>query len=168
MDFGTIIIGVATLLLFFVPFIVVDWNKKRNENRFITKLLSLATNSACSISSYERWNESAIGIDINTHMLFFISKANNQEVSITVNLNDASHCYVRNSGRTVKTKGNSIKITDSISLAIVPKEKGKQDVLLPIYNVDYDSPTLNGELQLAEKWEAIANESIKKAQQKPN
>jgi len=52
-------------------------------------------------------------------------------------------------------------VVDKLELSFYPVEKGKPEISIEFYNDEYDSLTLSGELQLAEKWEKLLNEQLK-------
>jgi len=63
---------------------------------------------------------------------------------------------VINEGRSV----SSFIVTDKIEIAFTAKEKQKAEVIIELYNNEYDCLTISHELQLAEKWCKIAKDKI--------
>ena len=56
--------------------------------------------------------------------------------------------------------GSSDTVVEKLGIGFLYHDKNKNEVVLEFYNADYDSLTLTGELQLAEKWCNLFNEKI--------
>jgi len=160
MDSITIIAGVIIILIILVFFINTNSNKKKKESQFLQPLFALAEKNNCKISKYDRWNNSIIGIDEDSNLVFNISKINEVETVQQINLADIQKCRIFESSRTVGIEKSSMKVVDKIELAFVKRDKNKPDTIVSFYNSDYDRLTLSGEIQLTDKWCKIANDKI--------
>lgn len=160
MDLHTIIIGVIFLLICLIPVLITSRNKKKKEAQFVQLLFALAERNNCKISNYEQWNDSVLGIDEVTNFVFIINKIKEVETIQQIHLAEIQKCRVMESSRTVGEKGATMKAVDKIELAFINRDRNKVDTIVTFYNSDYDRLTLNGEIQMAEKWCKIANDSI--------
>jgi hypothetical protein len=160
MDLHTIIIGGIFLLICLIPVLITNRNNKKKKSQFLQLLFKLAERNNCKISNFEQWNNSIIGIGEDSNSVFVISKIDEVETSLQINLADIQKCRVMESSRTVGEKGATMKVVDKIELAFINRDKNKSDTLVPFYNADYDRLTLSGEIQLAEKWCKITNDTI--------
>lgn len=77
-----------------------------------------------------------------------------------ITLSEVQKCRVINSESTVNHTGGTHKVIEKLELTFTYRDKGKPEAVLEFYNTDSDSLTLTGELQLAEKWNKIANDCL--------
>ena len=110
----------------------------------------------------------AIGIDETVDMVFFIKIVNHIEMAQQVSLKEIQKCRVGEITRTGTDANGFFKLVDRLDLVLEHKDKNKADALLEFYSADYCSPTLSGELQLAEKWCKILNDKIAASVTKKN
>jgi hypothetical protein len=90
----------------------------------------------------------------------YIRKAKNHEASQHLNLADIQNCRITNSGKTVGNTALSNVLISKLELAFSFHDKNRNEVSWDLYNTDCDSLTLNGEMQLGERWCAIVNNKI--------
>ena len=157
MDLKLILIGVIVLLCI-ILFLFVSKNKKNKRSKFLRPLFRLAEENNSQISKYECWNKSVIGIDELNNKVFVIKNVNKTETSQFINLADIQKCRVNKIGRNVSGKEGSIHVVDKIELVFINRDK--TDITVEIYNAEYNSLVLSGELQLSEKWCKIVNDRI--------
>jgi|APDOM4702015159_1054818.scaffolds.fasta_scaffold159574_1 hypothetical protein len=160
MDSGTTIAGGIFILFCIILFILVNRSKKKKEKQFLLPLSRLAEKENCKVSRYDIWNNSVIGIDEATSLVFVIRKINDTETSQRINLAEVFRCRVTEVSRTSGPKEGNIKAFDRINLEFTNIDKNKSDIIVEFYNANTDRLTLTGELQLAEKWCKIANDKI--------
>lgn len=166
MESGTIITGIIIIFLFVLPFILVNKNKSKEHKKFLNTLFDLAQKNKSSISMHDEWNNAAIGIDKNTHQLFFIRQNKGDKTEISIRLSEIKKCKMINSCRDVNYKGGHYKVVDRLSLEFTFRDLNKPSLTLDFYNDEYDHLTLNGEMQMTEKWLKIINEEMNGVQHK--
>lgn len=164
MDLGTIIITLVFIAIVTVPFVLTGYSKKRMKNSLFRRLTEMAKNEDCMITQHEFCGDFVIGLDGMANRLFFFKKVENREIANSLNLREYKSCKVFNSNRTVGEKKEKLYVVDKLELSFYPVEKGKPEISIEIYNDEYDSLTLTGELQLIEKWEKLLNERLKTPQ----
>jgi hypothetical protein len=91
--------------------------------------------------------------------MFFLRKSGTVDIIKEVDLSGVSKCRVINTGKNVNNERGNFIITNRIDMGFTGKNN-QADTVFEIYDLDLDSPTLQGELQLAEKWAAKANSFI--------
>ena len=116
----------------------------------------IARKSNCIISNYQQWKELQIGIDQKAGRLFFIRNTKDHESQIEVDLSQVQNPRILKAERMVNTGSDKFTAIDKIDMTFALRNS-KSDISLNIYNSGYDSPTVQGELQFAEKWNEIAN-----------
>lgn len=160
MDLGTTIIGIVFILICIIPFALMSIRSKKKKKKLLQGLFEIAEKNNCKISRYELWNNSTIGIDDTALMIFYTRKSKDIETSKQINLVEIQKCRVVNSSGTLGNKDGNLMVADKLELAFSFQDKSKNEVVLEFYNVNYDSLTLTGELQLIEKWCKIFNDKI--------
>lgn len=160
MDLGATIVGIVIVGVCIIPFVLINRNSRKKKERLLTGLFGYAEKNNDKISRFDVWSNSTIGIDDTSRRIFFTGKVNETEIFQLIPLDEIQKCRLINSSRTVNHKDGNYKVIDKLELAFTYWEKGKPETVLEFYNRETDSLTLTGELQLTEKWNAIANESI--------
>lgn len=158
MEIGNIIVGIIILLICTTPFALISTNKRNREKKLRSLLNEIASKANCTINDSEIWNHSVIGIDITKSMAFYVRNTENHKASQQINLAEVQKCRVLNSNKTLSNSQGVYNIVEKLELAFTTK--GKTEISIEIYNAAYDSPTLTGELQLAEKWCQNFNNAI--------
>ncbi|WP_372947839.1 hypothetical protein [Mariniphaga sp.] len=164
MDLGTIIITFIFIAIVTIPFVLTGYSKKRKKKNLLRKLTEIAGNEGGTISQHEFCSNFVIGLDEMANHLYFYKKGENMEIAKSINLREFKICRLLNTNRTIGEKKSSYSVIDKLELCFYPNDKNRPDESLEIYNDEYDSLTLSGELQLAEKWEKLLNERMKKLQ----
>lgn len=164
MDSGTIIITLIFIAVVTAPFILTGYNKNKKKKGLLGQLEEMAGKEDCNISYHEFCCNFVIGLDETKNHLFFYKKAENQEFAKSINLQNYNSCKMYNSNRTVGEKKEKYYVVDRLELIFYPAGKETPEVSIEFYNDDYDRLTLSGELQLAEKWEKLLNERLKRSQ----
>ena len=102
--------------------------------------------------------EVIIGIADATNRIFFLKHSGNKDVIQEVDLNTVERCYVN------KTERNSIdgnySATEKVELRFTSQNRTHPDIVFELYNLDQDSLSMSGELQLAEKWQSIIDKKL--------
>ncbi|WP_026463849.1 hypothetical protein [Adhaeribacter aquaticus] len=151
----------GVMLLFIIPFLVMGINNKKKDTKLLQRLRLLAEKTNGSITHYDLWsNTLLIGIDNNTCQIFFIRQEENKETSKQIELSEIQTASVLNNSREINNKEGSSKISDEIGLLLSYKGQRQKEEVLTFYNSNFDGLMLKGELQLADKWSRIINDSI--------
>lgn len=167
MELGTAIIAAAIIFACIIPFVLISRSNKKKEQQFLEMLSNLSEKSNCKISKYDIWNNAAIGTDEASSMIFFVKKSGELETHQQINLTKVEKCIVVNTSRTIINQSDHQKVIDKLELVFSDRDKNKPETAMVLYDANSDSLTLSGELQLAEKWCKIANDTIESLKQKP-
>ena len=160
MDLGTSITAILIAIACVIPFIIMNKINARREREFLHPLFSLAKHHHSRVSQFDTWSNAAVGIDHKTAMVFFFKKVNNTEISRHVRLTEIKKCRVVQETKTAYDELDNFRPIAKLELALEPLDKTKPDILLEFYNADADGGNLTGELQLAEKWRQLINNSV--------
>ncbi|HER08702.1 MAG TPA: hypothetical protein ENO20_07305 [Bacteroides sp.] len=161
MDYFNLAVWVTVIMT--IAAIVIHFyyrNKLRTESK-LSVLKSFAEENDSTIILHDSWDQTHIGIDDRETMkLFFIRSTVNKDTREVINLTEAERCHLGKEVRTVTQHREKILVIDKIGLIISFRDMKKPAARLEFYNNDYDPLTLSGELQMAEKWEKIINDTI--------
>lgn len=135
--------------------VVLRLRSKAAQKKFVQVLFDHASASNSEISEYDITSKLAIGISNATNSIFFLKRRNEQDVIAQVDLDRTERCYVNQATRT--SKDRNYFSTERVELRFTPSEKNAPETVFELYNLDHDSMSMNGELQLAEKWRSIVN-----------
>lgn len=162
MDTPTIITAVIIVLIFIAPFVLINRHNRKKEQPLLQALWRIAKKNNCSVSQHDIWNNAAIGIDEANSMVFFTQKVNSIETAQQLALTEIKKCRIISTNKTAGNKDDgNFKEVDKLELAFAYKEKNNAETVLEFYNSDINSSSLTGELELAERWCKIANDTIK-------
>lgn len=160
MDTGTTIMGLGFLFFCIIIFLIMIQKNKKKEMKLLKALGALAKGSNCKIVQYDIWKNSAIGIDDATSILFFIRNTEDHSASFQIDLSAMQHCRIINSRKTESNEDGKFSVIEKLELAFTNMDKNKDDSILLFYTLDNDTFSLNGELQLIEKWYKITSNTI--------
>lgn len=161
MNFGIAIIGIVLIIIGGIPIFLVNNNSKKKEKQSLKILNDLATNYKCTITQFDILNKKIIGIDKVNFWVFFVKSIDDHHIQQAVNLADVKKCQLVNSGSTFKSSEGSYKVTNKVELTFHLFEQAKIKTVFEWYNAETDNFMITGELQLAENWEKIINETLK-------
>lgn len=164
MDLATIIITFIFIAIVTIPFVLTGYSKKRKKKNLFRRISEMAESEDCTITQHDFCAGFVIGLDRMSNRLFFYKKVENLEIAKSVNLREFKSCKTYNSNRTVGEKKEKYYVIDKLELTFYPAEKGTPGISIELYNDEYDSLTLSGELRLSEKWEKLLNERLKTPQ----
>jgi|APTNR8051073442_1049403.scaffolds.fasta_scaffold00588_18 hypothetical protein len=160
MDITTILITVLFLALFLLPFFYSRSKRLGRNKALVNALQSLAASSGYTLSRYDTWVDSAIGLDADRRGLAFVRLEDGQVAeSYTVNLRDMADCSVQNSAHE-SSGADKKKVVDKLLLRLSPRNANAAPVLIPFYEASRTFVLLN-ELQLAEAWSRLIKEKLK-------
>lgn len=163
MDSGTIIISLILVVLAVLPFIFTGKKFRRQKKQLVKTLNGLAEQNQVKLSNYEAGGSFGIGLDQNEGRLFFARFIGEEITSQSVLLAEMNRCKLKTGNRLLD---DGEKIIDRVELVLSPSSSGQPDVVLEMYNSEYDTLTIRGELQTATRWEQIISEAMKANKQK--
>ena len=141
------LIIIISLIIFF------RIQSRKSEKKVFSILQSFAGGHNCTISAYDHWDESMIGLDNREiNRLFFIRKTPDREFREVIDLSEVKSCWLHKAERTIQHEMESDGVIDRIELAFSFHDSNRPDLALEFYNNAYNPLTLTVELQLAEKW----------------
>jgi hypothetical protein len=162
MDAVTIIIAVILISAFVLPVALSGREYRKKKKRFLMDLSLLMEQQNLRLTHYDICGSFIIGMDESSNILAFYKKEKSKEIFRLIKFSEISECKIIVVSRDISTKSKHYNAIDRIELSLFPVDKGKPPILLEIYNSEYDSLTLTGELQVAEKWKQIINSKIGK------
>ncbi|MGO4919114.1 hypothetical protein [Maribacter spongiicola] len=157
MELGIAAIGLASVVICAMPFVITNRNRKTKEKQMMTSLRDVASKHNCTISEFEFFGHYAIGIDAQKKFIFFISK--NGEV-LNQQYADLSKIKTAEIGNIDKSYARKEKITDRLILTLFSKHGNEPDTVFEFYNVDVNYQ-LSGEFQSIEKWNKVIKNLLK-------
>ncbi|SIR25198.1 hypothetical protein [Maribacter ulvicola] len=153
MDLGIAAIGLVSVALCAMPFVLTSKSRKTKEKQMMSFLNDIANKHNCTITEHEVFGHYAIGTDAHKKFVFFISKSGEVLNQQYVDLATIKTCEIANIGKTFSRKE---KITERLQLHLFPKKANKPDTVFEFYNAELNFQ-LSGEFQSIEKW----NKTIK-------
>ncbi len=162
MDTPTIFTALIIVLLFITPFVLINRHNRKKEQPLLEALWAIAKKNNCDVSQHDVWNNTAIGIDKANSMVFFTQKLNSIKTAQQLALAEIKKCRIVSTNKITGNKDDgNFKEVDKLELAFAYKEKNNAETVLEFYNSGINSSSLTGELELAERWCKIANDTIK-------
>ncbi|HNP18989.1 MAG TPA: hypothetical protein PKL31_11180 [Fulvivirga sp.] len=158
MEFSTTIIGLVSIALISLPFVLMSKSRKDREKQLFNSLQAIANKINSSINEFDLGPGFAIGFTSNQQAVVFYKNKNELEVEKVISLDEIQKCKVNSINNTTKS-GNVESFVERLELAFVPKNKRPEDLKIELYNAK-DSFQLNGEFQLALKWEELINTKL--------
>jgi len=165
MGTGTIIIVTILFLAIAIPVFNTNRKNKKKEKLLLDRMNEFAEKSNCKISNYQHWKDLQIGIDQDAGKLFFIRNTQAHESASEVDLSQVQHARVLKGERIINTAGDKYVTVDKIDLNFTFRTT-RPEMVLNFYDCNYDSPVVQGELQVAEKWKEISNSWISEKNKK--
>ena len=160
MDNTSIVTLIMLAILTLALIIISRVTQHKKKNKIIKELFDFAKENNCTITDYDYWSNTKIGIDKVTGMLFFIRAIKEKKDSMVVNLKDVLKCETSKAVRTISNGKDKQSVIDKLGLVFISKNKNNTNHYLEFYNTESDNLGLNGELQLLEKWSDLANALI--------
>jgi hypothetical protein len=157
MELGIAAIGIASVALCAMPFVLTNRSRKTKEKQVIASLKDVANQHNCEISEYEIFGHYAIGVDQTKQHVFFISKTGEINSQQYVDLSTIKTCEIANIGKSYARKE---KIIDRLNLNFFPVDSTKLETVFEFYNADINYQ-LSGELQSIEKWNSLIKTMLK-------
>ncbi|WP_424000778.1 hypothetical protein [Maribacter sp. IgM3_T14_3] len=148
MELGIAAIGLASVVICAMPFVITNKSRKTKEKQMMTSLNDVASKNNCKITEHEIFGHYAIGVDAQKKFVFFISKSGevlNQQYA------DLSKIKTSEIGNIGKSYVRKEKITERLILTLFSKHVNEPDTVFEFYNADVNYQLI-GEFQSIEKW----------------
>lgn len=159
MDLQSLIIGVITIALCFLPYVYFTKKNKKKDQQFFQLLLDKAKQLNCNLTNHEVTGNIIIGLDDEKKELFFLKRTRNYERLQHLNLSEMRSARLNNVSRMVGERDSKQKVIDKLQLIFTPIDTTKRDIVFEFYNSD-ETLVMNGELQLIETWSKIVTDKI--------
>ncbi len=157
MELGIAVIGIASVALCAMPFVITNRSRKTKEKVLLTSLKEVAHLHTCEISEHEIFGHYAIGVDRTNNFVFFVLKIKDVIQQQYVDLSTIKTCEIANIGKSYARKE---KIIDRLNLNFFPVDSNKLDTVFEFYNADINYQ-LSGELQSIVKWNSLIKNMLK-------
>jgi hypothetical protein len=167
MDIGTTIVGLIVVVLFVLPIILIARSANGGEKQLIDELNKIAAVQHCKIAHFDVLKNAAIGMDNEKFHLFFVRKKQGEIQNSTIDLKEIKKCQVVSSSKGTKSKSGTYKEIERIGLQFTYLIPTKNINTIDFYDVHTDNGPINGELQLANKWETKISKSVLEYAEKP-
>ncbi len=154
------ITAIFFLLLFSIPFILLYISRRKREKQNLLLLNREAGKNNLTVSKFNTWGTTSIGMDEKANVVFFSKKTTDGETGMQVAIAETEKCRIANIKRTQSNEAGNYSLTEKLELVLEPTDKKKEEIAFPFFNMAYDGAMLTGELQQAEKWCNIINEKI--------
>jgi len=158
MELSSTVIGIACILLFFVPIYLLSRSGAGKRKQRLSALLAFSEKNGLRLSVKEAWNDCAIGIDDASRKLVYVKNAEEDHREVLIDLKDIARCSINNASREVKTSAGAQRIIEQIELQFFNK-KSETPASVEFYD-GKKQMQLSGELQLAEKWAALVKNCL--------
>lgn len=156
MDTLTTIIGLVITALCILPIVYMHWAQKKDKQKFLTEFLHEASLQQMVVSQHDVWgNYYGIGLDTKSNKLFYYKKKGDQVQKIVASLTEVERCSVLN----VKKALNEDQVIDRLDLVFTNCNPRAAEKRMEFFSRD-ESMSLNGELQLIEKWRLLVNAQL--------
>ena len=160
MDSGTLIVAAVFIAICIVPFLLTGRKYKKHKRELIKALNQLAVQSNCTITIQDTKGNFGIAMDENSGRVFFARYTGENLVARDVDLAGYIRCKMNIA---VRIADGGEKVTERIELVLSSVQLSTPQVVFDLYNVEHDSLTLSGELQVAEKWERLIGNIFSKS-----
>lgn len=165
-DQGTIFTAIFFLLLFSIPFILLNINHRKKVKQNLQVINEEAVKLNLTVAKFNTWGNTSIAMDETANVVFFTKKTTDGKTARQVALADTEKCRIANIKRTSYDGAEHYSITERLDLVFEARDKNKTETAFSFYDIEYDGGMLTGELQQAEKWCSIINDKIASIAQK--
>ncbi|WP_405608351.1 hypothetical protein [Polaribacter sp. Asnod1-A03] len=153
MDLGTTIIGVISITICALPFILTSRNKKKKEKELLNSLINFARQNGSEITKHEIGTYFAIGLDESKNTISFLQKTKKSSQFQFIDLSLIKKCQINNIS---KSLSNNETVVDKLNLNLTTLSIKDADFNLQFYNSNI-SFQLSSEFDSLEKWNKIIN-----------
>lgn len=157
MDLGTLLVGLISIGVFALPFVLTIRGRRKKKNRLIKSLHTLAAGQNTTLGEKEFCGNYVIAMDRDRDFVFFQKTLNKEMLTPQmVDLNQIKACRPLNQGSNVKGE----RIIERLGLQFQPIKNDLPETVLEFYQHE-QSFQLSGELQSMEEWAKKINERLK-------
>lgn len=150
-DLPTLSIGLGLVALTILPMLYFYLAQKKRRAAFLNSFLFRAQQQQVQVTQHDVWgNYAAIGLDSQANKIYYLKKKDTQEQQAVINLAEVEKCSVTH----LKRVQNEDQVIDKLELCFTFRTAKSSDITLEFYSKD-EAMTLNGELQLVEKWKGL-------------
>lgn len=160
MDWGTAIVGLISILICIIPFVIMHYNRVKKENKMLLSLKENAQQHNCNISQHEFCGDFVLGIDESRNLVFFFKQKKEEAISQFVDLAEIQTCQVVKKTRNVKNDVGNLSIIERVEFSFTPTNKNKGETRFELYD-EKTNMQLSGELQFVDKWTKQINNRLK-------
>lgn len=153
MDLGTGLTALIMLAVCVLPFIVMNQKKQKRIKHLKQTFTDFAKETNHTIGEYDICGGIVIGLDSTSSTLYFVKENATTNVKINLEIKNIS------SVSTDKTHLNETSAFDKIALTFSLKDNASKLTQFVLFDSD-DRLQLDGELQLAEKWQKTIQSMI--------
>jgi len=160
MDFKSIEIGTALILLFIVPILYMIYRQSTKDKRRLKKLKDLSTQNQMKLDHYELSNSLLLGLDSSSKKLIVVEPKNAMEFEvIDLSKIDISSIAKRSETETNKHTGKAPIIRICLELI---KNNPKQKVSEIVFYDEDDETNMDADVQLvlANKWDKLVRMNL--------
>ena len=155
MDFKSVEIGIALVLLFIVPIFYMIYRQSTKDKRRLKKLKDLSAQNQMTLDHYELSNSLLLGLDSSSKKLIVVEPKNAMEFDvIDLSKINVSAIAKRSDAETNKHTGKAPII--KICLELI-KNNPKQKVNEIVFYDEDDETNMDADVQLvlANKWDKL-------------
>ena len=160
MDSERIILGSIIVLIVIIPIAILKIKASLKKRKVKDLLFNLAQDHKTNIIKYDHWNNSAIGLSRNSTQIFLVSNNKNEEKKQVIALSFFNNCKLVNDNAGAAFNEGGYEVTNAVDLELTGKTKPTERI--NFYHIQKDGDLLTDELEVAEKWCRVINESIER------
>lgn len=147
------------LVVFTIPFIVIATLKNRFRKKLQVAVDRLLQERNTTSATQEILGKMAIAVDDRAQWFIYVKQhPETQDVKI-IPLANTRSCQLIKQSRTISTDRESYQLIDSLSIRFAFHSK-TPDEEIELFNLEQDL-SLNGELDLGERWVVLLNNLLK-------
>jgi hypothetical protein len=158
MDTSSIIIGVVTLIICAIPFILVSRGNKKRHTEHLKLLSNWISENKLTLDKIETHSDFILGLDSKEKtFVFFKASENNRVEKIRLNniskVNLVKETVVLNDNNGINSRIKNVLLEFSL------KSPSVQSIQFELFNIEKNHQ-LSGEIQLGQEWVKYLNNSL--------
>jgi len=160
MDFKSVEMGIALVLLFMVPILYMIYWQSTKDKRRLKKLKDLSTQNQMKLDHYELSNSLLLGLDSSSKKLIVVEPKNATEFDV-IDLSKIDASSIAKKSEVEKNKHTGKEPIIRISLELL-KNNPKQKVTEIVFYDEDDETNMDADVQLvlAKKWENLIRPNL--------
>jgi hypothetical protein len=155
MDFKSVAIGIALILLFIVPIIYMIYRQSTKDKRRLQKLKNLGTQNQMTLDHFELSNSLLLGLDSSSKKLIIVEPQNAMEFDV-IDLSKIDVSAISKKSHVEKNKHTGKEPLIRVCLELI-KNHPKQKVTEIVFYDEDDETNMDADVQLvlANKWDKL-------------